>query len=111
GCTIKLSRSGSGAGTNVQSEPHASATGRCWMMPTEYWRIRAASSELTVPSPVTSQARCCSLESPRLPTAACRAHAASSDETAAPGPEALEASTSQVPLTTFANEYCPSSAV
>jgi hypothetical protein len=45
------------AGANSQLEPQVSAAGKVLRSPATNWRMRAASRALTVPSPVTSQAR------------------------------------------------------
>jgi hypothetical protein len=60
----------SASGRNTQSEPQDAAAGRMEMRPTTRCRTRAASSAVTNPFPVTSQATSCSGVSVRIPTAA-----------------------------------------
>ena len=66
-------------GMKAQSELQVVATGKRCICPTMYWRIRDASSELTEPFPVTSQASRCMLLRLRCPTMNWRMYEASSE--------------------------------
>ena len=95
--------SGKYRGTKVHSEPHAVATGSREIWPTASCRMRAASSELTVPSPVTSHASCWRSFRTRRPTADWRAQAASRDETALPSSLSFSGSSSHAPVESCEN--------
>ena len=95
GSTTACDCGGSGSGTKSQSPAHVSATGRCAILPTLNCRMRAASSALSWPSPVTSQASCCVGSSVRCRVMCWRMYAASSGETACPKSLSFAAATCQ----------------